>query len=50
MGDEVNLLQQDCAYSPPRKDPYHGNGGVDAVRQKGRCNWRNLRHQPKTAS
>jgi hypothetical protein len=34
MGDEVNLLEQDCAYSPPWKDPNHGNGGVDAVRQK----------------
>jgi hypothetical protein len=33
MGDEVNLLEQDCAYSPPWKDPY---GGVDAVRQKRR--------------
>jgi hypothetical protein len=36
MGDEVNLLEQDCAYSPPWKDPHHGNGGVDAVRQKRR--------------
>jgi hypothetical protein len=34
MGDEVNLLEQECAYSPPWKDPNHGNGGVDAVRQK----------------
>ena len=36
MGDEVNLLEQDCAYSPPWKDPYHGKGGIDAVRQKRR--------------
>jgi hypothetical protein len=36
MGDEVNLLERDCAYSPPWKDPYHDNGGVDAPRQKRR--------------
>jgi len=36
IGDEVNLLEQDCAYSPPCKDPYYANRGVDAVRQKRR--------------